>query len=218
MWVTLHAILLLAIPLATVGGLLLLPGRRATLPALFVAVLVLYLAMSIIPRVHACGEGGAHTQLLLSGACLVPWLVLIKPRLARFGGGGLLLLAMFGLSEHFTDVVHLTGWTGNTSWRPEEKRSRAVVESLSVSGDRIAVESGCSEEVFPPCWLRELPMAGVIQEYTGPFSPRRRECRTAWHTWLTGLYPYELVPQDLWYPGGPLGEGLRAVELRDRRE
>jgi len=127
MWVTVHAILLLAIPLATVGGLLLLPHRRPTMPDLLIALLVSVLGMFIVPTHHGCGAGVAWTQWLLPGICLVPWLALIKPRLARFGGGGLLLLAMFGPSGHFSHVVHYKGWTGNTSWRPEEKVSRAVV-------------------------------------------------------------------------------------------
>lgn len=40
----------------------------------------------------------------------------------------------------------------------------------------------------------------------------------SWHfdSVVTGLFPYVGVPQDFWYPGGPLSEAASRIELRDR--
>jgi hypothetical protein len=93
-----------------------------------------------------------------------------------------------------------------------------MLEDLAKSADRIAADSGKADGVFPPCWLRELSLPDHLARHVAEGFPVRRQHRTAWHSWLTDLYPYDVVRQDFWYPDGPLREGLRAVEVRDRAQ
>jgi len=227
MWVTLHTILLLAMPLATVGGLLLLPRRQLTAGNLTMPLLVSLMAMSLAFTfsTHLCGAGLPWRQVLLGGACLVPWATLVKSRGLRRGGTVALFIATLGLSQHFSEVVHRPGWSGNSDWPRYGAIARDFARSVHAMADHIPAPE--ATQAYPPGWLRDLPIAAKLcelaegaglSELPERYRLRRCEFGRAWHTWLTGLYPYELVPQDLWYPGGSLGEGLRRVELRNRSD
>ncbi|MBK8268046.1 MAG: hypothetical protein IPK83_06945 [Planctomycetes bacterium] len=72
------------------------------------------------------------------------------------------------------------------------------------------------EEVLPEGWLRDTALWNQLEEKAGPLRFWRSVCHSAWHTPFTGLYPCEGIPQDLWYPGGPIREVPKRMELRDR--
>jgi hypothetical protein len=91
-----------------------------------------------------------------------------------------------------------------------------MFQSRVRSAASIVSESESPGSEFAAGWLRQIPVAQEIHDLFYHPQPKRRELHRTWHTWLTGLYHYSEIPQDYWYPGGPLGEAMTQLELRDR--
>jgi hypothetical protein len=73
-------------------------------------------------------------QVLLGGACLVPWATLVKSRGLRRGGTVALFIATLGLSQHFSEVVHRPGWSGNSDWPRYGAIARDFARSVHANG------------------------------------------------------------------------------------
>lgn len=217
MLVQLHAALLLALPFATAVAIAVLARRNPTSRELGTAMIIALPAMLLVSLVnhHACGEGLPRGQWLVGGLCMLLVLAAVKPALWRRMLAGLLFVSMVGLSCHFTDIVHTSGWTGNPGW---EIRANSDRRSLQQAVGQLALNVEDPAATYDAGWLRELPVWEDVKSLLREQYSPQRQFERAWHTGLTGLYRYTLVPQDVWYPGGIFKEAVGRIELRDRPE
>lgn len=212
---TKHAVAMMALLVAVVPPLAVLKRRRPTnrqfTIALAFAALGMFTASSC--AAHLCREGQPRTQLLVLGPCLLLILLFVKSTAWRRTLGALTFLGMLGLSNQFSDIVHEPGWTGNPEW---DRGMSVTLRSHRQCAASVAADSDDPAAEMPAGWLREMPVWPTMQDRFVGRLPARREITATWHTWFTGLYRYTAIPQDLWYPGGPLAEGMTRLELRDR--
>ncbi len=215
MLIAAHAILLLLLPLATLVAVLAWQRRSPSTLQLALAGLFSCLAMSLAITFnnHLCREGTPRNQWLITGICMFLALAVVKSATRRRLSGAVLFVGVIGLSCHFTEVVHLTAWTGNPDW---PGTAPAMLNTLPHLTGSPSTESGNPEAEYPAGWLRDLPLSPEIQHSLTSLYPIRREIHRAWHTRLTGLYRYVMIPQDFWYPGGPFGRTIVQVQARDR--
>lgn len=190
-------------------------GRRERLIAVLAP-----LGLALLPATmrHMCAEGNPFMQWFVPLLCLWATFMCIGPRVLRRGIAVVLTFVMFGLSWHFIDFVHSPEWTGNPAWhRAQEAVGQSTLRSAQAGlltcgeGDASAYAAG---------WLRELDAGACVRESAEYHLRDRRIVRgdgkRVWHTWITGLYQRVTISQDVWYPGGRLGEGAMKLELRDR--
>lgn len=166
-------------------------------------------------NLHMCSEGIAVAQWLFLAPCILA-LAFVEPRAWRRNLAGGVLLAMVGLSCHYTELVHHNGWTGNPA---SDGGSHALAQSfVRYAAEELANDAGVEDAVLPAGWLRESPAWAAVERVFRRGRFVRRSCGIAWHTPFTGLIPYEEIPQDFWFPGGSLKRDLHRLELRDRAE
>lgn len=211
-----HALTLLMFPIATLAAILSLHRRTPTLGQSAVALLAAAagaLAASPLCLRHMCWEGQARAPWLVLGPCLLLVLLVVRdPRWRRILAA-VVLVSMLKLSCQFGSLVHEPGWTGNPDWDGGAAlRFDALRQDLAVA----VAEDGAAQRPLPAGWLRDLPTGPQVQQLLARRTFQRRDVGRSWHTWLTGLYPYVLAPQDVWFPGGPLDELGERVRLRDR--
>lgn len=212
---TVHAIVLVALPVAVVIALAAMKRRAPTSRQFTIALAIAAVGTLAAPMFnhHMCLEGEPRMQWLILGPCLLLVLLLVNSPAWRRTIGAVVFIGMMGLSCHFTDLVHERGWTGNPNW---DGGANAVFRSLRQSAAVVASDSENPNVEMAAGWLRDLPVWPAVQDLFGDQHPVRRELNRTWHTWLTGLYRYSSVPQDFWYPGGPLADGITKLEMRDR--
>jgi len=70
------------------------------------------------------------------------------------------------------------------------------------------------ERSFPAGWLAGQPFASEIP----PSSMQGRIFipHPLWHSRFSGIYEREIIYGEAWYPGGPLKDGRRKIEIRER--
>jgi hypothetical protein len=205
-----HAFLLIALTAAPILALAFMKRRMPNALQAATALCVGGMAMMATPR-HACAEGQPLMQWLLPGLGMIAILLFARSAFWRrvFAVG--IWAGFFSLSFQFDSMVHEPGWTGN----PNLDFSAWALNRMRRDSITAARDSGVAEEAFPAGWVRDMNVPESVRK---PFErvDQRRVIRRAWHTTLTGLYPYDDAAQDYWYPGGPLDPQLNRVELRDR--
>lgn len=208
-----HALILIAVPLATLAAVAVLKHRSPTARQLAVALSLTGLAtLPITMTRHMCDEGQHLTQWLIPAPCLLAVLLLIESAAWRRLAAGLVCVGMVGLSCHFEKLAHDPGWTGNPkSGAPLRAAIRAQCQAAAVA----AAQTDFADAAYPAGRLRDLPGWPALREILEKHPPTRRQVGRAWHTWLTGLYPYTVVAQDYWFPGGRFDKGVAKLELRD---
>ncbi len=217
MQATVHAVFLIAFAASTPLALLVLkrraPTSRQFVIALAVAAVGTVVASPAFIR-HMCREGQPLAPWLILGPCLFLILLFVNSAAWRRILGVVVFVGMVKLSCHFTDIVHMPGWTGN----PDLDYGPVVLRSMRGQVTLAAGDSEDPQDTYAAGWLRDLPVwQDIVSEHGRDRRPRaRRQVERAWHTWLTGLYHYTLVPRDYWYPGGPVAEAGPKLELRDR--
>lgn len=212
---TVHAVVLIVLPVAVVIALATTKRRAPTSKQFTIALAIAALGTLAAPMFnhHMCREGEPRTQWLILGPCLLLVLLFVNSAAWRRALGAVVFVGMMGLSCHFTDLVHEPGWTANPDW---DGGANIIFRSRRQAAAAAAADSENPNVDMPAGWLRELPVWPAVQDQFGDQHPVRRELRRAWHTWLTGLYQYSSIPQDFWYPGGPLADAMTRLELRDR--
>lgn len=215
MQATIHAALLLVIPLAVLVAILTLKRRAPSSRQFLLAIALAALGTLAAPMFnhHLCREGEPRNQWLIVGPCLFLALLLIDSRAWRRVISASVFVAMMGLSCHFTELVHTPGWTGNPSW---DGGQQAVFRSLQKSAAIVVSDMEDPKVTLPEGWLRESSIWPSVEKQFGDVRPHRREVHGVWHSLLTGLYEYSRIPQDFWYPGGPLEDGIPHIQLKDR--
>jgi hypothetical protein len=212
---TVHAVVLIILPVAVVIALAAVKRRVPTGRQFTIAFAIAAFGTLAAPmfNFHLCYEGVPFMQWLILGPCLLLILLFVKSPAWRRTLGAAVFIGMMGLSCHFTDIVHEPGWTGNPDWD-----GGANIRFRSVRHSAATAAAKCEDPnlELPANWLRELPIWPVVQESLDDQHLTRREVIRTWHTTLTGLYRYFSIPQDYWYPGGPLADAITRLELRDR--
>ena len=215
MQVTIHAALLIALPAAVVIALVAAKRRAPTSRQIVIALAVAVFGMIAAQEFnqHGCLEGVPRTQWLILGPCVLLVLLYLNSKAWRWVMGMVMFVGMIGLSCHFTELVHESGWTGNPYW---DGGADTLLRSLRKSAETMVADSKSAKADLPAGWLRDLPVWPDVQHILGERHVARREISQTWHTWLTGLYRYSRVPQDYWYPGGAPVDSFSHLELRDR--
>lgn len=214
---TVHAIVLIVLPVAVAIALAAVKRRAPTNRQFTIALGIAAVGTLAAPMFnhHLCWEGEPRTQWLVLGPCLLLVLLFVNSPAWRRTLGAVVFVGMMGLSCHFTNLVHETGWTGNQDW---DGGAMSMFRSMRQSVAVVVSNSERPDVEMPAGWLRELPIWPAVQDQFGDQHPVRREPSRVWHTWLTGLYRYSIIPQDFWYSGGPLADATTRLVLRDRSE
>lgn len=214
MWITLHALALLACPIVAIAAVFFAPRKPGQKPA-GVWALVWPVLVAVVPATsrHLCDEGQAILQWLIPLFCLWLVAVFVGHVTARRSVAWLLAVAMWILTFHYEQVVHERDITGNPNWG---RGSRAVSNStLRVIKVELADCSALDTTEYPAGWVRDLSFASLLEFplYRGPI---RGEVASFWHSSWTSLYRPIRIPQDYWYPGGTLAAAADRIEIRDR--
>jgi hypothetical protein len=213
MFVVLHALVLMVIPVITLV-LLLVQGDRER--RLGIAVLTAALGLGVQALVYAyhtdarSPESNPLSQfVVLGGSTLAALLWLHSGRLR-----GLLFavntVALVVLCQHYVELVQGPRWAGQASTRLERQLPR-IRDYLEVQGYR-------DDGVYPPGRVRDQPFAEDLPEwFRALLEPDQRDLEhsSRWHSWLTRLYRVERTPRDLMFPGGTLREGGPRVDLAE---
>ncbi len=211
---TIHALILLSFAALAIGSILILKKRWPPVKSLILAPVLSALGMLAAygANTHLCYSGEPRTQWLILGPCLMLVLLVVREQRARRVLASGIFIAMIGLSCHFTNMVHQPGWTGN----PDYDHSSLFFRSRKATINTIVEEHPDPDAVLPEGWLRDTALWNTLEEQTGPLRFERTVLHPAWHTPFTGLYPCDGIPQDIWYPGGPIRQVPERMELRDR--
>lgn len=191
-------------------------GSRPTTPWRMLLALVVFLALWAFRPSHLCGAGQPLTQWLVPGLGIFLVLSFVRPKLARYSAAVVFLALSFFLSEHFIDLVHTDGFTGNPE-HPEESvllLQRSILMEFTLH-DREAEPPVDPGRTFPPGWLDDL-LEQLEGKRPDPALHSLPVAGRAWYTPITGLYPLS-APRKcrIWFPGGTLGEGAEGLEIRE---
>ncbi len=217
MAVTVHALLLLSLPLAIVAVCILTRrttwGRSGFVWAGAAAV-VAYVAAGFVfvSCAHLCDAGDPVSQTMIGGCCL--WLVLVVPRFIwlRLIVAVLLIVAMFGLSRQYGELVHTKGLTGNAISRDDPGEEGVRLLSSVRAAVRKAVPP--ATQPYAAGWVRDMRVASDLCRSLD--RPIRIEITPFWHSWYSRLYKHRVVYQDFWFGGGVLPDRANEITLRDR--
>lgn len=70
------------------------------------------------------------------------------------------------------------------------------------------------EKSFSVGWLADQPFAADIPQNS--MQGRLYIPHPLWHSRFSGMYRLEVIEGEAWYPGGPLKDGRRKIEIRER--
>lgn len=215
LFVDVHAILLVGLPISTSVLILRLRRRTPTRTQYLIWILVCLLLVATVRifSVHLCKEGSPKNQWLILGPFMTLAVLFINSAIWRLLTGLVLFSCMSGLSCHFNELVHTSDWTGNPEWVGYGEAVQKVIRYELVD---VATKSGIDKLSFDAGWLRDLVLPADAREYITDLHPFRRVSKTVWHSRITGLYRKTDIPQDFWYPGGPLHSSIAKIELRDK--
>lgn len=222
-----HAVILLACPIAT---MLILwrasrrrPSRQSILLAGFASVLLMCICQAT--SYHLCNAGRATTQWLLPAACLFFVLAFLASTRLRWWMAGAVVIASIGLKCHYEDLIHQTAWTGN----PEDRTTKRLYTRQAETMLRKLAENPLSHDAaYPAGWLRETPIWPALYAIAGDEwswqeeldHPMKSVPISQWHSIFTRLYRSEWPQVDYWYKGGPIATAkveLRTIETGHRR-
>jgi len=215
MWVTLHALALLACPIITLI-VVLLTKRRSFAGRSVVAPLLTPLAIGLMPMTmkHMCDEGQAFGSWLIPLLCLWPSMLLVGPAFWRLALALLLGIAMYVLTYQHVEWVHSEELTGNPRWA---KRVFAATNRQRMQDYQVwlAERGGADTTSYPAGWLRDIDFGG---QHIPPsdWQPIDGTVTPLWHSSFTQLYTRVRIPLDYWYPGGTPTEAAEKLELRPR--
>lgn len=213
---TLHALMLLAIP---VGAIVVCVVARHRHASRLVSFVCLGVALGLgflcwLFNQHMCFNGSPVAQWLIPMPFL--WLVLVclaDTRLRRLTGA-LIAVGMVGLSCQYTDIVHGERWTGSSQWeRPHQAVAGAMLRAIVGELAELPQDDPTPHTAG---WLRDLPFAEHVNGLLNKRRLVRGEIEPVWHSRFTVLYRRVYIPQDVWFPGGALADGAEGLELRDR--
>ena len=146
-----------------------------------------------------CGEGNPLAQWVLPAAIAVLVVPIANRRVLGVLSVGLIVVS-FGMSEHYTSLVHDPNYTGNRKWRETLNRvaRKAAAECIEAehAGLAASLDAGWVDEVFPEC--------------SG--GSRARVVLVEWHTFLTGLY--RSPAGRLWFDGGSAVAAFDRIAVR----
>lgn len=213
---TLHALLLLAIPIGAIVVCVVARRRRRSRLVSFVCLGVA-LGLGFLCWLfnqHMCWEGNPVAQWFIPMPFL--WLVLVclaDTRLRRLTGL-LIAVGMIGLSCQYTDIVHGERWTGSARWgRLHQAVGGSTLRAIVAELAELPQDDPTS---YAAGWLRDLPIAEHVNDLLNKRPFVRGEIEPVWHSKFTALYRRVSIPQDVWFPGGTLAEGAEDLEFRDR--
>jgi len=211
MWVTLHAIALIVLPLATLIAIVLRPRHTRVHEWLLLGIIPL--AAGVLTGVSLpclCFRPHAWSQVFIPAACLAASLVGIRPRGLRVLFAVVSLSLLVGLWLHHEALLDSGQWTSPELAR-HSSRARA---QISLSGLKRELRSigEADHTAYPAGWLEALPL-----KVTAEPEPEQA-AGAAWHTWITGLYRRVDSRREFWYPGGTPTVAAESVELRRLNE
>lgn len=188
--------------------------RRRMLPGLLTGALLGMVASCVSS--HLCRAGQPLTQWLIPAACLAATLTYVGHAAARWTVAIIAVVAMFGLSSHYSDVVHGPVYIGNPHYARRRDAGLARDEQWAIE---LIVDLGdTDDEDYPSGWLSEASfVAGNPKHFEMLIATGKRiRVRRLWHSWLTRLYERQTTPLDMWFGGGKLKDAASNVEYRER--
>lgn len=211
MAVTLHAILLIVIPIVTAIICIVGPRRLPPKPAHAAIIAGASALLVFILSAHLCDAGDPFTQCIIIGVSVWFLQTYSASKVMRGGLSTAMVAIMFALSIQYGTLVHSRTWYGH----PYPPAVSRVISNSRLSSIRTKLKEQQFDGVeHSEGWLREMPFAANLEkELEG--KPFRFEVGRAWHTWFTRLFPMKRIEQDLWFAGGRLPETADAVTIRD---
>jgi hypothetical protein len=164
-----------------------------------------------ITALHACNAGQPFMQMLIPSLCMASVLMFVKPSWMRRAVTIVMVVAAFALSQHFSILVHMNGYTGNP-----HSEARLRVRLLRSMRERIEVLRPEDSTDYPAGWLFDsIPLQRSDFSET-EYLDHRAAASATWHTWLTRIYRTDSVPTDVWFSGGRVNDPEARLEVRDR--
>ena len=214
----LHALMLIALPLLTLlacaaGGRPDRPRQRTSV--LLGGVLILIVLAGSLSA-HGCNAGQPVMQWGIPGVCLLATVLWVhNQRLA----GALAVasaLAMFGLSFHYSEVVHGPIYVGDPNYG--KTRAARLIRELSLTSQVIEELTEKNDATYPAGWLAETALVAQHRKaFEGvAMAWERVEVSPLWHSRLTRLYRRTTRPVEMWYPGGEPRDAAARLEWRER--
>jgi hypothetical protein len=190
------------------------PNCRSCLWGVLAALIVLVLAsLGDVP--HFCHRGGSDHPALLAGPLAGLVCVCVRDRTKAWLAVVALGFSGFALCIWATEIVHHAPYVGNPKWS-ELTRHNAELTRRDIATSMI--NSAPPGLILPPGWIDEL-WEQVTSEASLPVTQGRVKMGDVgcfWHTWFTGLYRLDEYKAGFWCPGGPISEGAKKLELRQR--
>lgn len=229
-----HAIILLACPVATMAVLRFakrrLPTDTQKVRTICLTVVLLTIAWICSVSTWDWFDGSPRFQWILPGVCVFFAHAFVENRMLRRSLVVCLVVAMFGLSKHYSRKVAHGKWTSRLPYRTYEWECTLKAETAL---SKLAAYPGYEDLAYEECWLRDLPIWPELVEigYQLPVWPQTfrlagsgavvegfpwpllHEPHREWHTWFTGIIWLEPIQADYWYCGGPIATA--DIELRD---
>lgn len=216
--VDMHAISLIALPIACFIFLAIVPKRTPPRYALVGWTVGLGGLVAFLCAACLCMEASPILQVIIPAACLWFVALFVAPRRARWIACLFCGICLLGFQQQYD------AWAGKGTWTSAPKRRTNMEEQLHKrwvrDAEQLLIEaSEVDEKGYEANWFSELPVKKNAPDgYRGPKPcwPRSDWVR-CWHTDVTGLYRRHVYSgQDYWYQGGPLSEATGKIVIKDR--
>ncbi|MBM4041936.1 MAG: hypothetical protein FJ290_25860 [Planctomycetes bacterium] len=127
-----------------------------------------------------------------------------------------LTLAMFGLSFHYSEIVHGPIYVGDPNYG--KAQAARPIRELRMASEAIRELAKQDDAIYPAGRMAEMTfVAQHRRDFEGIVLPRERlEVSSLWHSSLTRLYRRTSRPVEMWFPGGKLSKASDRLEWRER--
>ena len=219
LWVNIHAVVMLALPVLAIAFLWVMPKRRPRVKAVTGWTLLCVVVVGFLCMPCLCMEGPPFLQVVVPMACLWVLALWIKDDSRRVGAVLVCASATFVLSQQYEFWAHHHDWTSAPKARPVYERVRGE-NAVRDAEEVLLAAAEADTRVYPAMWWTDLPVVQQAlndKENSSLRCPPKSVWEPCWHSYFTRLYcRHEISQQDFWYLGGPLKESRGRIVIMPR--